>query len=154
MKQKLVKILKCINQVETMDYDLGWLIYDMVVNDSVIIKDIEKNSFHYPEFLTFDIKDKNLWITYRNARKLKFWIENETLFVLMNILEPATDKEDYFFNARFKWGVTIELPMSFIKKKKKIILNDFDEYCKKQYAEYLKTMEESWIENFKKQFLD
>lgn len=142
---KLVKILNVVTSYSTFDYNLGWKVFDIVKEKPHSVVSFQKKK----EWTTCNIRDKENWVTYQNARKLKFYLKDNELYadVIVADLGLMGDRYDVL------WTATIKLPMEFLKNIEIELRNKFYHFCEKAYEEYLLTKKEEWIRHFSESFL-
>ena len=75
----LVKKLNFVGTITTNNYELGWYIYDLVVEDKCEIVSIKPSDDFYNQWRKLNIKDKEEWITYGDCREMSFHYINEQI---------------------------------------------------------------------------
>lgn len=80
--KKLVKILKLIGgSYSTDNYQLGWKVFDIVKENPDSIISFENKI----DWRKYNPQNKDHWVTYQNARNLKFYLKEEILFVEVTV---------------------------------------------------------------------
>ncbi len=145
----LIKKLNFVGTITTNNYNLGWDIYDLVVEDKCEVVSIESNDYYY-QFRKLNIKDKEEWVTYGDCREMTFHYINEQIAVEVKTYTLGTLGME---NRRLKWKAEFFLPIDFVTKIQTQIDRAFDKFCEKAYDDHLEFMRLQWIKNFKKEML-
>ena len=129
----------------TDNYKLGWEVFNIVETnpDSVISFENKK------DWQKYDVHNKEHWVTYQNARNLKFYLKGKTLFVEVVVADLGLMGDRY----DPKWSTVIKLPTDFLKNIETELRNKFYHFCDAAYSEYLLSMKEEWIREFAKKIL-
>lgn len=148
----LIKKLNLVGTIKTDNYNLGWDIYDLVVEDKCEVVSIQPSNDYY-RFRELNIKDKEEWITYADCREMSFHYNyiNEQI-----VVEVKTYNYDKFgIKGRFlKWKAEFLLPIDFVIKIQTDIDIAFDKFCNKAYDNHLEFLRLQWIEKFKEELLN
>ena len=145
----LVKKLNFVGTITTNNYNLGWYIYDLVVEDKCEVVSINPSDYYY-QFRKLDIKDKEEWITYGDCRKMSFHYINEQIAVEVRTYTLGTLGIE---RRQLKWEAQFFLPIDFVTKIQTEIDRTFDKFCEKAYDEHLEFMRLQWIKKFKEEML-
>lgn len=150
LEDELRRKLNFAGTIRTNDYNLGWDIYDLVVEDKCEVVSIQPSDYFY-QFHELNIKDKEEWITYRDCRELSFHYINEQIAVeVKTYTNGMLGMED----RRMKWKAEFFLPIDFITKIQPQIDRAFDRFCDRSYDNYLESLRLQWIKNFKEELLN
>ena len=142
---KLTKILSVITSYSTFDYNLGWKVFDIVKENPNSVVSFQKGK----EWTTYNIQNKEHWVTYQDARKLKFYLKDNELYVNVKVVDLGLMGDRY----DVLWRATIKLPTEFLKNIELELRNKFYHFCEKAYEEYLLDKKEEWIRHFSENFL-
>lgn len=145
----LVKKLNFVGTITTNNYNLGWYIYDLVVEDKCEIVSIKQNDYFYP-FRKLNIKNKEEWVTYGDCRKMTFHYINEQIAVDVRTYTLGTLGIE---RRQLKWNAQFLLPIDFVTKIQTEIDRAFDRFCEKAYDDHLEFMRLQWIKKFKEELL-
>lgn len=144
--KKLVKILKLIGgSYSTDNYHLGWKVFDIVKENPDSVVSFENKI----DWRKHDVHNKEHWVTYQNARNLKFYLKEETLFVEVVVAYLNLTGDRY----EPRWSAIIKLPNDFLKNIETELRNRFYHFCDTAYDEYLLSMKEEWIRQFAEKIL-
>lgn len=144
--KKLVKILKLIGgSYSTDNYQLGWKVFDIVKENPDSIISFENKI----DWQKYNPQNKDHWVTYQNARNLKFYLKEEILFVEVTIAYLNLIGDRY----EPRWSAIIKLPTDFLKNIETELRNKFYHFCDAAYSEYLLSLKEEWIREFAKKIL-
>lgn len=143
----LVKKLNFVGTITTDNYNLGWDIYDLVVEDKCEIVSIKPNDDYY-QFRKLNIKDEEEWVTYRDCREMTFHYINEQIAVEVKTYTLGTLERSIL-----KWKAEFLLPIDFVTKIQGNIDRAFDRFCEKAYDDHLEFMRLQWIKKFKEELL-
>ena len=146
----LVKKLNFVGTITTNNYNLGWYIYDLVVEDKCEIVSIKSNDYFYNQWRKLNIKDKEEWITYGDCRKMSFHYINEQIAVEVKTYTRGTLGMEQI---RLKWKAEFFLPIDFVTKIQAEIDRAFDKFCDRAYDNHLENLRLQWIKNFKEGLL-
>lgn len=146
----LVKKLNFVGTITTNNYELGWDIYDLVVEDKCEIVSIKPSDNFYNQFDKLNIKDKEEWITYGDCREMSFHYINEQIAVEVKTYTLGTLGMEC---RQLKWNAEFFLPIDFITKIQTQIDRAFDRFCEKAYDNHLEFLRIQWIKNFKEDLL-
>ena len=144
--EKLIKMLKFIGgSYSTDNYHLGWKVFDVVKEnpDSVVSF---KNKM---DWRRYDVHNKEHWVTYQNARNLKFYLKGKTLFVEVVVADLGLMGDRY----EPLWSAIIKLPTDFLKNIETELRKKFYYFCDAAYNDYLLSMKEEWIREFSEKIL-
>ena len=142
---KLVKILNLIVSYETDNYGLGWKVFDVVKENPNSVVSFQREN----EWTTYNIQNKEHWVTYTDARKLKFYLKDNELYVNVKVVDLGLMGDRY----DVLWTATIKLPTEFLKNIETELRNKFYHFCEDAYEEYLLAKKEEWIRHFSENFL-
>lgn len=145
----LVKKLNFVGTITTNNYELGWDIYDLVVEDKCEIVSIKPSDVFYNQWRKLNIKDKEEWITYGDCREMSFHYINEQIAVEVKTYTHTLGME----YRRLKWKAEFFLPIDFVTKIQTQIDRAFDRFCEKSYDYHLEFLKLKWIEKFKEDLL-
>lgn len=144
--KKLIKILKLIGgEYSTNDYQLGWKVFDIVKENPDSVISFENKM----DWRRYDIHNNEHWITYQNARNLKFYLKGKTLFVEVVVVDLGLMGDRY----EPKWSAVIKLPNEFLKNIEIELRKEFYHFCDSAYEEYLLSQREEWIREFSEKIL-
>ena len=146
----LIKKLNFVGTITTNNYELGWDIYDLVVEDKCEIVSIKPNDYFYNQWRKLNIKDKEEWITYGDCREMSFHYINEQIAVEVKTYTRGTLGMEC---RRLKWKAEFFLPIDFVTKIQTQIDKAFDRFCEKAYDNHLEFLRIQWIKNFKEELL-
>ena len=146
----LVKKLNFVGTITTNNYNLGWYIYDLVVEDKCEIVSIKPNEYFYSQWHKLNIKDKEEWITYGDCRKMTFHYINEQIAVDVRTYTLGTLGIE---RRQLKWNAQFLLPIDFVTKIQTEIDRAFDGFCEKAYDNHLESLRLQWIKKFKEDLL-
>ena len=146
----LIKKLNFVGTITTNNYELGWDIYDLVVEDKCEIVSIKPNDYFYNQWRKLNIKDKEEWITYGDCREMSFRYINEQIAVEVKTYTRGTLGMEC---RRLKWKAEFFLPIDFVTKIQTQIDKAFDRLCEKAYDNHLEFLRIQWIKNFKEELL-
>lgn len=146
----LIKKLNFVGTITTNNYNLGWDIYDIVVEDKCEVVSIKPSDDFYNQWRKLNIKDKEEWITYGDCREMTFHYINEQIAVEVKTYTLGTLGME---RRQLKWKAEFFLPIDFVTKIQTQIDRAFDKFCEKAYDEHLEFMRLQWIKNFKKEML-
>lgn len=146
----LIKKLNFVGTITTNNYNLGWDIYDIVVEDKCEVVSIKPSDDFYNQWRKLNIKDKEEWITYGDCREMTFHYINEQIAVEVKTYTLGTLGME---RRQLKWKAEFFLPIDFVTKIQTQIDRAFDKFCEKAYDEHLEFMRLQWIQNFKKEML-
>ena len=129
----------------TDNYHLGWKVFDVVKEnpDSVVSF---KNKM---DWRRYDVHNKEHWVTYQNARNLKFYLKGKTLFVEVVVADLGLMGDRY----EPLWSAIIKLPTDFLKNIETELRKKFYYFCDAAYNDYLLSMKEEWIREFSEKIL-
>ena len=127
------------------------LLYDYIKENPDAVKEMKCLDL-CGRYNPYKINDFRSWGTYGDYSKFSFYIENETLFALIEIKDMKY--EDDMFFVEDKWESVVELPMTFIENIKSDIEAQFHNYCYDEYVNYLDECREKWIADFAKKILE
>ena len=144
----LVKKLNFVGTITTNNYNLGWYIYDLVVEDKCEIVSIKSNEYFYNQWHKLNIKDKEEWITYGDCRKMSFHYINGQIAVEVRTYTHGILGID---RRQLKWEAQFFLPIDFVTKNQAEIDRAFDKICEKAYDDYLESLRLQWIIKFKEE---
>lgn len=142
----LIKKLNFAGTITTKNYNLGWDIYDLVVEDKCEIVSITPSDYYY-QFRKLNIKDKEEWTTYGDCREMAFHYINEQIAVEVKTYTLVME------DRRLKWKAEFFLPIDFVTKIQAEIDRAFDRFCEKSYDYHLEYLRLKWIEKFKEDLL-
>jgi hypothetical protein len=145
----LIKKLNFAGTITTNNYNLGWYIYDLVVEDKCEIVSINPSDYYY-QFRKLKIKDKEEWTTYGDCREMTFHYINEQIAVEVKTYTLGTLGME---RRRLKWKAEFFLPIDFVTKIQTEIDRAFDRFCEKAYDNYLESLRLQWIKKFKEEML-
>ena len=148
--EKLIKKLNFVGTITTNNYNLGWDIYNLVVEDKCEIVSITPSDAFYNQFRKLNIKDKEEWTTYGDCREMIFHYINEQIAVEVKTYTYGTLGMEH---RQLKWKAQFLLPIDFVTKIQTQIDRAFDRFCDKAYDNYLESLRLQWIKNFKKDML-
>ena len=146
----LVKKLNFVGVITTNCYNLGWYIYDLVVEDKCEIVSIKSNEYFYNQWHKLNIKDKEEWITYGDCRKMSFHYINGQIAVEVRTYTHGILGID---RRQLKGEAQFFLPIDFVTNIQAEIDRAFDKYCEKAYDCHLECLRLHWIEKFKEELL-
>ena len=146
----LVKKLNLVGTITTDKYDLGWDIYDLVVEDKCEIVSISPSDDFYYQCHKLNIKDKEEWITYGDCREMIFRYINEQIAVEVKTYTLGTLGMG---RRELKWKAQFFLPIDFVTKIQTQIDKAFDKFCEKAYDDHLEFLRSQWIKRFKNELL-
>lgn len=146
----LVKKLNFVGTITTNNYELGWDIYDLVVEDKCEIVSIKPSGDFYNQWRKLNIKDKKEWITYGDCREMSFHYINEQIAVEVKTYTLGTLGME---RRQLKWKAEFFLPIDFVTKIQTQIDRAFDRFCEKAYDNHLEFLRIQWIKNFKEELL-
>ena len=135
----LVKKLNFVGVITTNCYNLGWYIYDLVVEDKCEIVSIKSNDYFYSQWHKLNIKDKEEWITYGDCRKMSFHYINGQIAVEVRTYTHGILGID---RRQLKWEAQFFLPIDFVTKIQTEIDRAFDKFCEKAYDNHLEFLSE------------
>lgn len=145
----LVKKLNFVGTITTNNYELGWDIYDLVVEDKCEVVSINPSDYYY-QFRKLNIKDKEEWITYGDCREMSFHYINGQIAVEVKTYTLGTLGME---RRQLKWKAEFFLPIDFVTKIQTEIDRAFDRFCEKSYDYHLEFLRLKWIEKFKEDLL-
>lgn len=146
----LIKKLNFVGTITTNNYNLGWDIYDIVVEDKCEVVSIKPSDDFYNQWRKLNIKNKEEWITYGDCREMSFHYINEQIAVEVKTYTLGTLGME---RRQLKWEAQFFLPIDFVTKIQTEIDRAFDKFCEKAYDNHLEFVRLQWIENFKKEML-
>jgi hypothetical protein len=146
----LIKKLNIVGTITTNNYNLGWDIYDIVVEDKCEVVSIKPSDDFYNQWRKLNIKDKEEWVTYGDCREMTFHYINEQIAVEVKTYTLGTLGME---RRQLKWKAEFFLPIDFVTKIQTQIDSAFDKFCEKAYDEHLEFMRLQWIKNFKEEML-
>lgn len=146
----LIKKLNFVGTITTNNYELGWDIYDLVVEDKCEIVSIKPSDDFYNQWRKLNIKDKEEWITYGDCREMSFHYINEQIAVEVKTYTLGTLGME---RRQLKWKAEFFLPIDFITKIQTQIDRAFDRFCEKSYDYHLEYLRLKWIKKFKEDLL-
>ena len=146
----LVKKLNFVGVITTNSYNLGWYIYDLVIEDKCEIVSIKSNEYFYNQWHKLNIKDKEEWITYGDCRKMSFHYINGQIAVEVRTYTHGILGID---RRQLKWEAQFFLPIDFVTKIQAEIDRAFDKFCEKAYDDHLESLRLQWIKKFKEELL-
>lgn len=142
----LIKILKLIGgSYSTNNYKLGWKVFDIVKENPDSVVSFENKI----DWRKYDVHNEEHWVTYQNARNLKFYLKGKTLFVEVTVAYLSLIGDKY----EPRWSAVIKLPTDFLKNIETELRNKFYHFCDAAYNEYLLSMKEEWIREFAEKIL-
>lgn len=144
--EKLIKMLKLIGgSYSTDNYHLGWKVFDVVKEnpDSVVSFENKMDWRRYSPHM------KEHWVTYQNARNLKFYLKGKTLFVEVVVADLGLMGDRY----EPLWSAVIKLPSDFLKNIETELRKKFYYFCDAAYDDYLLSMREEWIRRYAEKIL-
>lgn len=144
--EKLIKMLKLIGgSYSTDNYHLGWKVFDVVKEnpDSVVSFENKMDWRRYSPHM------EEHWITYQNARNLKFYLKGKTLFVEVVVADLGLMGDRY----EPLWSAVIKLPSDFLKNIETELRKKFYHFCDVAYEDYLLSMREEWIRRYAEKIL-
>ena len=144
----LVKKLNFVGTITTDNYNLGWDIYDLVVEDKCEIVSISPSDDFYWQGHRLNIKNKEEWITYGDCREMTFHYINEQIAVEVKTYTLGTLERSLL-----KWKAEFLLPIDFVTKIQAKIDRAFDKFCEKAYDDHLEFLRLQWIKRFKNELL-
>lgn len=151
LKNKLSIIERCV----VINYDIIGKVYDYVCSNPLSVISKEWLDFKYKkkepnhwelDDKEFDITYKYYWITEDANRTGYFYLNNDKLFVNIQVGYNTNfykNRSYDEFNKRFK--ATIELPDSFLEVIEEEIILDLKYHFEKEYQKMLKQKEIDWI---------
>ena len=142
----LVKKLNFVGTITTKNYNLGWDIYDLVVEDKCEIVSIKSNEYFYNQWHKLNIKDKEEWVTYGDCRKMSFHYINGQIAVEVRTYTHGILGID---RRQLKWEAQFFLPIDFVNNIQVEIDRAFDKFCEKAYDDHLESLRLQWIKKFK-----
>lgn len=142
----LVKKLNFVGVITTNSYNLGWYIYDLVVEDKCEIVSIKSNEYFYNQWHKLNIKDKEEWVTYGDCRKMSFHYINGQIAVEVRTYTHGILGID---RRQLKWEAQFFLPIDFVNNIQAEIDRAFDKFCEKAYDDHLESLRLQWIKKFK-----
>lgn len=144
--KKLIKMLKLIGgSYSTDNYNLGWKVFNIVETNPDSVVSFENKM----DWRRYDVHNEEHWVTYQNARNLKFYLKGKTLFVEVVVADLGLMGDRY----EPKWSAVIKLPTDFLKNIETELRSKFYHFCDAAYDEYLLSMREEWIREFSKKIL-
>lgn len=146
----LIKKLNFVGTITTNNYNLGWDIYDIVVEDKCEVVSIKPSDDFYNQWRKLNIKDKEEWITYGDCREMTFHYINEQIAVEVKTYTLGTLEME---RRQLKWKAEFFLPIDFVTKIQTQIDRAFDKFCEKAYDEHLEFLRLQWIKRFKEELL-
>ena len=158
----LVKKLNLVGTITTDNYNLGWDIYDLVVEDKCEVVSIEPSKYKceivsitpsdvfYNQWHKLNIKDKEEWVTYGDCREMIFHYINEQIGVEVKTYTRGTLGMEH---RRLKWKARFLLPIDFVTKIQTQIDRAFDRFCEKSYDDHLEFLRLQWVKKFKEDLL-
>ena len=146
----LIKKLNFVGTITTNNYELGWDIYDLVVEDKCKVVSIQPSDDFYNQWRKLNIKDKEEWITYGDCREMSFHYINEQIAVEVKTYTLGTLGME---RRQLKWKAEFFLPIDFVTKIQTQIDKAFDRFCEKAYDNHLEFLRIQWIKNFKEELL-
>lgn len=146
----LVKKLNFVGTITTDNYNLGWDIYNLVVEDKCEIVSIKPSDYFYNQWRKLNIKDKEEWITYGDCRVLSFHYINEQIAVEVKTYTLGTLGME---RRQLKWKAEFFLPIDFVTKIQTQIDKAFDKFCDRSYDNHLESLRLQWIKKFKEELL-
>lgn len=146
----LIKKLNFVGTITTNNYELGWDIYDLVVEDKCKVVSIQPSDYFYNQWRKLNIKDKEEWITYGDCREMSFHYINEQIAVEVKTYTLGTLGME---RRQLKWKAEFFLPIDFVTKIQTQIDKTFDRFCEKAYDNHLEFLRIQWIKNFKEELL-
>ena len=146
----LIKKLNFVGTITINNYNLGWDIYDIVVEDKCEVISIKPSDDFYNQWCKLNIKDKEEWITYRDCREMSFHYINEQIAVEVKTYTRGTLGMEC---RRLQWKAEFFLPIDFVTKIQTQIDKAFDRLCEKAYDNPLEFLRIQWIKNFKEELL-
>lgn len=146
----LVKKLNFVGTITSNNYDLGWDIYDLVVEDKCEIVSIKPSDDFYYHGHGLNIKKQEEWITYQDCREMTFHYINEQIAVEVKTYTLGTLGME---RRQLKWKAQFFLPIDFITKIQTQIDRAFDRLCDRSYDNYLESLRIQWIKKFKEDLL-
>lgn len=146
----LIKKLNFVGTITTNNYELGWDIYDLVVEDKCKVVSIQPSDYFYNQWRKLNIKDKEEWITYGDCREMSFHYINEQIAVEVKTYTLGTLGME---RRQLKWKAEFFLPIDFVTKIQTQIDKAFDRFCEKAYDNHLEFLRIQWIKNFKEELL-
>lgn len=139
-------MLKLIGGTYSTDnYKLGWKVFNIVKENPDNVVSFENKT----DWRRYDVHNEEHWVTYQNARNLKFYLKEETLFVEVVVADLGLMGDRY----EPKWSAVIKLPTDFLKNIETELRNKFYHFCDTAYDEYLSSMKEKWIKKFAEKIL-
>ena len=144
--EKLIKMLKLVGgSYSTDNYQLGWKVFDVVKEnpDSVVSFENKMDWRRYSPHM------KEHWVTYQNARNLKFYLKGKTLFVEVVVADLGLMGDRY----EPLWSAVIKLPSNFLKNIEIELRKKFYYFCDAAYDDYLLSMREEWIRLYAEKIL-
>ena len=146
----LIKKLNFVGTITTDNYNLGWDIYDLVVEDKCEVVSIQPSDDFYNQWRKLNIKDKEEWITYGDCREMSFHYINEQIAVEVKTYTLGTLGME---RSQLKWKAEFLLPIDFVTKIQTQIDRAFDRFCEKAYDNHLEFLRLEWIKKFKEELL-
>ena len=146
----LVKKLNFVGTITTNNYELGWDIYDLVVEDKCEVVSIKPSDDFYNQWRKLNIKNKEEWITYGDCREMSFHYINEQIAVEVKTYTLGTLGME---RRQLKWKAELFLPIDFVTKIQTQIDKAFDRFCDKAYDGHLESLRLQWIKKFKEDLL-
>lgn len=146
----LIKKLNFVGTIKNNNYNLGWDIYDLVVEDKCEVVSIQPSDDFY-QWRKLNIKDKEEWITYGDCREMSFHYINEQIAVEV---KTYTHYRLGMEGRHLKWKAEFFLPIDFVTKIQTDIDRAFDRFCDKAYDNYLESLRLEWIKKFKEELLN
>lgn len=144
--EKLMKILKLIGgEYSTDNYNLGWKVFDIVKENPDSVVSFENKM----DWRRYNPHNKEHWVTYQNARNLKFYLKGKTLFVEVVVADLGLMGDRY----EPLWSAVIKLPSDFLKNIETELRKKFYYFCDAAYDDYLLSMREEWIRLYAEKIL-
>lgn len=144
--EKLMKILKLIGgEYSTDNYHLGWKVFDIVKENPDSVVSFENKM----DWRRYNPHNEEHWVTYQNARNLKFYLKGKTLFVEVVVADLGLMGDRY----EPLWSAEIKLPNEFLKNIETELRKKFYYFCDAAYDDYLLSMREEWIRLYAEKIL-
>ena len=150
----LIKKLNYVGTIKTRKYNLGWPIFDLVVEDKCDVVAIDPFDNFYL-FRKLNIKDKNEWITYDDCRDIEFFYHNDGQkeYVGVEVKTYTLGRGCWEGGRVLKWKAKFLLPIEFVDNIQTEIDRAFDNFAEISYEHFLENNRLKWIEEFKKEML-
>lgn len=143
---KLLKKLILVEEINTSNYQLGWKVFDYVLENPDCIISVENRN----EWVKYDLTKKNSWVTCGNMRTLRFYTKDSEVYVEVKVYKTSPYDD---WGMDLQWIGVFKLSVEFLDNIKEWIDEKFLKFCNDSYDNYLDSLREKWVNEFAEKML-